>query len=180
MDNDYADQITIRVSAYGDYPFPDNLSESWGTRIHVGAAVDREALVAEITRALQKRQLSYTLDDTRRVTSWGAAGASIEIVAAVSATVGGLAGLVAAIEQIAARRRRATHEPELSGMDSASATRSARYWLAAVLETDPEALSVETIEPTQEGFRVTLAARQGHFVVEVAERREVYRLKRLR
>jgi hypothetical protein len=39
---------------------------------------------------------------------------------------------------------------------------------------------VEAIEPMEEGFRVTLAARHSDFVVELAERREVYRLRRLR
>jgi hypothetical protein len=69
MDRDYVDQVTIRLTAYDGYPFPEGLVEGWGTRIHVGAAVDRETLVANITRALQERQLSDTLQDTRRVTS---------------------------------------------------------------------------------------------------------------
>jgi hypothetical protein len=64
-------------------------------------------------------------------------------------------------------------------MDSAAAGRSARHWLAAVLEADPEELLLVSIDPIEEGFRVRLSGRHGEFVVELAVRRELYRLQRL-
>jgi hypothetical protein len=97
----YADALRIRVGGYDGYPLPGNLREAWLMEWQPGEEVDREEVLSAVQEILGPEP--HTIDDSLRITNWGASGAILEIAVSVSAIAGGVHALVALIEKAVAR-----------------------------------------------------------------------------
>ncbi len=92
----YVDGIRVRIEGYEEgYPSPENLSEGLATFQEVGEEIDRDRLLDELHQVLRRNSAVYHLTERYGETSWGAYGASLDLVIQIGLGVGtSIAGTV--------------------------------------------------------------------------------------
>jgi len=160
----YVDRITLRLRAYSDYPLPEKFVEGWSLDVDVVGPVDREELLQEIKAILSGKP--FVLDETLSEMSWGAAGASLNIVIGVSKAITTAAGLVYLWNELQRRVERRGRRPH--GLDVDAVNAYARDWLAWFLAVDPAEVRSHSVDQAgRDAYRASFVTPRGDFSLEI-------------
>ncbi len=161
---DYVDELRLRIEGYeGGYPSQETLTDGRVVSETLGREIERGDLLTEIRAELQRDRHSYHLSERYGETSWGAAGAGLDLVVQVGAGVvatGLAAAIAAAVKRVLGRSPYGAHV-----YDSDAALLRAREVMAEVAACDVDDLSVERFERGGPGWVSTV--RFGPHVYEV-------------
>jgi hypothetical protein len=121
-------------------------------RDEIGAEVDRAAILEEVRAVLRRHQHSYTLNERYGETSWGAAGAGLDLLIEVGVNVVSSGVAYAIIEAV---RRAIKGEPLRTEYESDGALNRVREVIGTALSCDPEEVTVERFERGGPGWQAT-------------------------
>jgi hypothetical protein len=152
------------------HPFIENLTDVVSLSVNVGAKVDLDQLVDEVTEIMAGR--SHVLEQRYRQYAWGAAGSGVELILEVPTAA---ASAMLVWNQVAGRfRQKRQVRPPQAG-DTA---KSAAAWAATCLRVPVESVRIVGLEPAGDGHRVLLETPEGSFIVETDAESGVSRLTR--
>lgn len=155
--------------SHADYPLPDNVMEAavlWIDATESATPVQSD----ELRDALRAHLMGvpHVANDTYSEFSWGAAGASLELVYHVSTMIGGVAGVVYLVERMRAvaeahgwKVGKLSREPSVEHV-----TLQARQAVAAAIEGSSREVVAARTERTPWGYRVNCSTPVGDFAVE--------------
>jgi hypothetical protein len=166
----HVDDLTVAIAA-GTDPLPESVKVGAVIYLDVSDRVDRDELIDELNVVL--RGHPHVLDDRYSDYSWGASGASLDLLVQVAEVIGGVASTGYLIEKVVAlaRRRgwRIGRTPEESGVRGGWGAWRARKAVAKVIDASERETSLVDMHGTPWGSLVTVDTPFGRFEVEIRQ-----------